>query len=122
MATQRCDVRVESDVDALVAATVDRFGAVDVAFANAGTGSFAPVVDVDPTEWMRVIEINLLGPLLTVKHAARQHGGRRLDHPHREPERGAAGRGHERVLLLEGRAGDARAGRGDGARPAAASA
>ena len=72
VATQHCDVRVESDVDALVAATVDRFGAVHVAFANAGTGSFGPVVDIDQTEWMRVIEINLLGPLLTLKHAARQ--------------------------------------------------
>ena len=66
-----CDVRIESDVEALVAAAVDRFGAVHIAFANAGIGSFAPVVDADPAEWMRVIEVNLLGPMLTVKHAAR---------------------------------------------------
>jgi NAD(P)-dependent dehydrogenase (short-subunit alcohol dehydrogenase family) len=69
---QQCDVRVEADVEALVAAAVARFGRVDVAFANAGTGSFAPIVDVDPAEWMRVIEVNLLGPLLTAKHAARE--------------------------------------------------
>ena len=68
----RCDVRVEADVEALVAATVERFGRLDIAFANAGTGSYAPLVDADATEWMRVIEVNLLGPLLTVKHAARQ--------------------------------------------------
>lgn len=68
---QRCDVRVESDVETLVAAAVERFGAVHVAFANAGIGSMAPIVDTDPAEWMRVIEVNLLGPLLTVKHAAR---------------------------------------------------
>src|SRR5262245_29656065 len=71
VATQRCDVRVESDVEALVDATIDRFDGLDIAFANAGTGSFSPVVDADATEWMRVIEINLLGPLLTLKHAAR---------------------------------------------------
>jgi NAD(P)-dependent dehydrogenase (short-subunit alcohol dehydrogenase family) len=71
IATKRCDVRVEPDVAALVDATIDRFDGLDIAFANAGTGSFSPVVDADATEWMRVIEINLLGPLLTLKHAAR---------------------------------------------------
>jgi NAD(P)-dependent dehydrogenase (short-subunit alcohol dehydrogenase family) len=72
VAGQRCDVRDEASVEALVEATVERFGAVHVAFANAGTGSFAPVLDADAAEWMRVIEVNLLGPLLTIKHAARQ--------------------------------------------------
>lgn len=68
---QRCDVRAESDVEALVAAAVERFGELDIAFANAGTGSFGPIVDTDAAEWTRVIEVNLLGPLFTVKHAAR---------------------------------------------------
>jgi NAD(P)-dependent dehydrogenase (short-subunit alcohol dehydrogenase family) len=73
----RCDVRAENDVEALMAAAEDRFGALHVAFANAGTGSIAPIMDADPADWMRVIEVNLLGPLLTVKHAARRmpHGG-----------------------------------------------
>jgi NAD(P)-dependent dehydrogenase (short-subunit alcohol dehydrogenase family) len=71
VAGQRCDVRVESDVEALVAATIERFGRLHIAFANAGVGSFGRVVDVDTAEWMRVIEVNLLGPLLTIKHAAR---------------------------------------------------
>jgi NAD(P)-dependent dehydrogenase (short-subunit alcohol dehydrogenase family) len=75
VAAQRADVRVESEVEALVGATVDRFGRLDIAFANAGVGSFAQVVDVEVTEWMRVIEINLLGPLLTTKHAARGMDG-----------------------------------------------
>jgi NAD(P)-dependent dehydrogenase (short-subunit alcohol dehydrogenase family) len=56
----------------LAAATVEQFGQLDIAFANAGVGSFGQVVDVDPAEFMRVIEVNLLGPLLTVKHAARR--------------------------------------------------
>jgi NAD(P)-dependent dehydrogenase (short-subunit alcohol dehydrogenase family) len=70
-AGMRCDVRAEADIEALIAATVERFGQLDIAFANAGTGSFAPLVDTDATEWMRVIEVNLVGPLLSVKHAAR---------------------------------------------------
>jgi NAD(P)-dependent dehydrogenase (short-subunit alcohol dehydrogenase family) len=68
----RCDVRVEAEVEALIAAAVERFGGIDIAFANAGTGSFAPVIDADVAEWLRVLEVNVLGPLLTVKHAARQ--------------------------------------------------
>jgi NAD(P)-dependent dehydrogenase (short-subunit alcohol dehydrogenase family) len=75
IAVQRADVRAEADVEALVAATVDRFGRLDIAFANAGVGSFAQVIDVEVTEWMRVVEINLLGPLLTVKHTARHMDG-----------------------------------------------
>jgi NAD(P)-dependent dehydrogenase (short-subunit alcohol dehydrogenase family) len=72
VAGQRCDVRVEGDVEALMAAAQDRFGAVHVAFANAGIGAIAPLTEADAADWMRVIEINLLGPFLTVKHAARR--------------------------------------------------
>ncbi len=72
VASVRCDVRVEADVEALCAATTDRFGDVHIAFANAGIGSFAPVVDVDAAEWMRVLEVNLMGPLFTLKHAGRR--------------------------------------------------
>ncbi len=68
----RADVSVEDDVEALVAAAEDRFGAVHLAFANAGIGSMAPLTDVDIADWMRVVEVNLLGPVLTIKHAARR--------------------------------------------------
>jgi len=69
---QPCDVRLESDVEALAATAVDRFGGLDLAFANAGTGSFASLTDIDAADWMRVVEVNLLGPVLTIKHAARR--------------------------------------------------
>jgi NAD(P)-dependent dehydrogenase (short-subunit alcohol dehydrogenase family) len=70
-AAVRCDVRVESDVEAMVATAVDRFGGLDIAFANAGTGAFGLITDTDVADWMRTIEVNLLGPLLTTKHAAK---------------------------------------------------
>ena len=69
---QRADVSDEADVEALVATAEDRFGAVHLAFANAGTGSMAPLTDVDVADWMRVVEVNLLGPVLTIKHVARR--------------------------------------------------
>jgi NAD(P)-dependent dehydrogenase (short-subunit alcohol dehydrogenase family) len=68
--SRRCDVRTESDVEALFEDTLARFGGMHVAFANAGIGSFAPVVDTSVADWMRVLEVNLVGPLLTIKHAA----------------------------------------------------
>jgi NAD(P)-dependent dehydrogenase (short-subunit alcohol dehydrogenase family) len=68
----RCDVSSEPDVEALVHATEERFGPADVVFANAGIGAFAPVVDADLAEWRRVLEVNLVGPMLTIKHAARR--------------------------------------------------
>jgi NAD(P)-dependent dehydrogenase (short-subunit alcohol dehydrogenase family) len=74
VASRRCDVRVESEVEALCQEAQARFGGLQVAFANAGIGSFGPVVDVDVDDWRRVLEVNLVGPLLTVKHAARRMG------------------------------------------------
>jgi len=68
----RADVGIEDDVEALIAAAEERFGALHLAFANAGTGSMAPITEVDAAEWMRVVEVNLLGPVLTIKHAARR--------------------------------------------------
>ena len=65
------DVTLEADVAALVAAAVDSFGRLDVAFANAGIGGFARVVDSDADDWMKVVSVNLLGPMLLIKHAGR---------------------------------------------------
>ncbi len=72
VAVQRCDVTVEADVEALAALAVERFGALDVAFANAGVGSVQRLVDADLAQWSRVLDVNLTGPFLTVKHAARR--------------------------------------------------
>ena len=72
VASRPCDVRSESDVEDLFADASERFGGLQVAFANAGIGSFGLVVDADVPEWLRVLEVNLVGPLLTIKHAARR--------------------------------------------------
>ncbi len=75
VASHRCDVRSEPEMAGMVEAAVERFGSLDIVFANAGIGALAPIVDTDLAEWMRVLEINLVGPLLAVKHAA-PHLGR----------------------------------------------
>jgi NAD(P)-dependent dehydrogenase (short-subunit alcohol dehydrogenase family) len=70
--TQRCDVTVEDDVGRLAALAVERFGSLDVAFANAGIGSVQRLVDAELADWSRVLDVNLTGPFLTIKHAARR--------------------------------------------------
>jgi NAD(P)-dependent dehydrogenase (short-subunit alcohol dehydrogenase family) len=67
-----CDVRHEDAVDALFQEAVDRFEGVHIAFANAGIGAFSPIVDLTVADWTNVIEVNLTGTVLTVKHAARR--------------------------------------------------
>jgi len=73
--TLRCDVSVEADVEALAEAAVERFGGLDIAFANAGIGSAQRIVDADLDQWTRVLDVNLTGPFLTIKHAARRMRG-----------------------------------------------
>lgn len=72
VATTRCDVTVEDDVARLADTAVERFGGLHIAFANAGTATIAPVADLSLAEWSRVLDVNLTGPMLTIKHAARR--------------------------------------------------
>jgi NAD(P)-dependent dehydrogenase (short-subunit alcohol dehydrogenase family) len=53
-----------------VHATVERFGKLDVAFANAGVfGVVAPVAEYPVEEFERVMAVNVLGSFLVAKHA-----------------------------------------------------
>jgi NAD(P)-dependent dehydrogenase (short-subunit alcohol dehydrogenase family) len=50
---------------------MERWGRLDVVFANAGVnGVWAPIEDLEPEEWDRTIAINLRGTFLTLKYAA----------------------------------------------------
>ncbi len=59
--TQVCNVTVEDDVQALVAAAVDRFGGIDVMINNAGLGGSAFVVDMTDEQWSTVLDVTLTG-------------------------------------------------------------
>lgn len=59
---RRVDQRDLAAVEAAAAATEAEFGAIDVLIACAGiAGANAPVVDYDPEEWKRIIDVNLNG-------------------------------------------------------------
>ncbi len=71
------------DLDALTTAMAtfsDKTGGMDAAFANAGMGVSAAGTDAgDPEEWEKMIRVNILGVLWTVK-AAMPHLRQRAGH------------------------------------------
>jgi NAD(P)-dependent dehydrogenase (short-subunit alcohol dehydrogenase family) len=66
----RCDVSSWEDVERAVGTAIDRFGRLDIVFANAGVnGVWAPIEDLTPEEWDSTLDINLKGTFLTVRAA-----------------------------------------------------
>ena len=66
----RCDVSDPGDVERATATAVERFGRLDIVFANAGVnGVWAPIEDLTPDEWDATLAINLKGTFLTVRAA-----------------------------------------------------
>ncbi len=59
--SQRVDVRRQEEVEACVAATLERFGRIDILVNNAGTGQFVPFIMIDNEEYDRVMDINVRG-------------------------------------------------------------
>jgi 7-alpha-hydroxysteroid dehydrogenase len=64
------DVTKEDDVAALVASHVDAFGGLDGFVANAGGGGgMGPYHLQNTDEFLRVLHLNVLGTMLSVKHS-----------------------------------------------------
>ena len=64
---QRCDVAEFDQQEALVAAALDRFGRLDVAFANAGFGAARGFLKEDPDQWRSMVLTNVLGVAFTIR-------------------------------------------------------
>ncbi|MCW3836771.1 SDR family NAD(P)-dependent oxidoreductase [Sphingomonas canadensis] len=65
------DAGSEADVERVVALACDRFGGLDVFFANAGiAGGIDSIFDQTAELWAEVLRVNLIGPFLAIKHAA----------------------------------------------------
>src|SRR5256886_11864991 len=66
----RCDVTRAEEVKAALDKTMEVFGRLDAAFNNAGIEPRkpAPTADYDEEEWNRIIDIDLRGVFLCMKH------------------------------------------------------
>ncbi len=76
----RCDVGVKDEVWAFYRAVMDAFGrAPDLLVNNAGTQTWAPLLELAEADWDRVIRTNLKGCFLNTQRAAQlmvEHGKR----------------------------------------------
>ena len=75
-----CDVARNEDVKAALAKTVEAFGRLDFAFNNAGIepSKPAPTAEYEEEEWNRIINVDLRGVFLCMKHEIPlilKHGG-----------------------------------------------
>jgi NADP-dependent 3-hydroxy acid dehydrogenase YdfG len=64
-----CDVRDHAQVEAAVAATVERFGRLDICVANAGVGSYHTLVDTPLDYLEQMIDVNLKGTIYAARAA-----------------------------------------------------
>ena len=62
-----CDVTNWSDVEGLVEAALERFGAIDAVFANAGFGAKRGFLEESVEHWKAMIDTNILGVALTIR-------------------------------------------------------
>ncbi|MCW2783808.1 MAG: family NAD(P)-dependent oxidoreductase [Marmoricola sp.] len=68
------DVTDEKAIESLFADVLAREGSVDVVVNTAGMSGFSAITDHDVAEWRTVIDVNLVGAMIVIKHAARVMG------------------------------------------------
>jgi 3-oxoacyl-[acyl-carrier protein] reductase len=66
---QACDVRERDQVESAVAATVERFGRLDILVANAGVGAYGPLLELAPEHLEEMIDVNVRGTIYAVRAA-----------------------------------------------------
>jgi NAD(P)-dependent dehydrogenase (short-subunit alcohol dehydrogenase family) len=75
---RHCDVTDRSEVEAAVAAAVERLGGLDVVVANAGVGAQLPLIGGNPEVMERTLAVNLMGVYNTLRaagpHVAHRNG------------------------------------------------
>lgn len=65
------DVTDEASWEKAVAATISELGGFDILINNAGIEVTALVADIDPVELRRMLDVNIVGTALGMKHAFR---------------------------------------------------
>lgn len=55
------DVSSLAQVESAIAHLTKKLGAADILINNAGIGAFSNLLDIEPDDWKRVIDVNLMG-------------------------------------------------------------
>ena len=88
------DVADRAAVEAAVGEAAQTLGRLDILVNNAGTAQFGSVLDMDPEDWERMIEVNLLGTYYATRaalpHMVAQGGGNIVNVASTAGEKGAA--------------------------------
>lgn len=67
------DAGIENDVAKMVETAIASYGGIDIAFANAGiSGGMDGIFETTPEHMAEVLRVNLIGPMLMVKHAGKR--------------------------------------------------
>lgn len=64
-----CNVAVEAQVEATVTGTLERFKRLDVVINNAGLMQFKPLEELTGDDWLRTLNVDLLGAFYFIKQA-----------------------------------------------------
>jgi len=65
--TLTADVSDISSVNTAVAAALDKFKTIDILINNAGIAAFGKILEMEPTAWERIIQVNLMGTYYTTR-------------------------------------------------------
>jgi len=68
----KADISDLEQVKAMVDATVDTYGSIDILINNAGLSIDGPFLEMKEADWDRVYEVNLKGPFLVSQAVARK--------------------------------------------------
>lgn len=69
--TCKADISDSTQVNEMIAATIDAFGSIDILINNAGLSIDGPFLDMQEQDWDRVYDVNLKGPFLVSQAVAR---------------------------------------------------
>jgi len=66
-----CDVTKSQEIATAVDTCLERWGRLDVTFANAGVTAVEPIDQISDSAWTHILEINLSGVFFTIRECAR---------------------------------------------------
>lgn len=68
----QCDITVTEQVKAAVAATMERFGKIDILINNAGTGAVAPAEETTDEQFKHEMEVDLFGTFVCAREVGKE--------------------------------------------------